>query len=56
MLMKNPEYKVPATGSECERGLTNQRPLAEHASHEMLIGQIALILVFALAILLRSMA
>nr|WP_161501594.1 hypothetical protein [Rhodopirellula sp. SM50] len=56
MLMKNPEHKVPATGSECERGQANQRPFVEHASHVMLIGQIALILVFALAILLRSMS
>lgn len=53
MLMRNAEYQV-------EHARENSRlvgePLVDDAPREMLLGQFVLILLFAIAILLRAMA
>lgn len=52
MLMRNREYRVErAQEGRCDVA----EPLVDYAPREMLLGQFVLILLFLIAILLRSM-
>jgi len=52
MLMRNPEYQI-ASAHKCSRPV--DVPFVDDSHREMLLGQFALILLFVIAILLRSM-
>ena len=53
MLMRNPQQPVC---HQHEESVDHGEPLASSTSHEMLFGQLALIVLFSLAILLRTLA
>lgn len=52
MLMRNPEDRVQ---SACECEMAKGEALVERTPREMLLGQIVLLLLFVIAIILRSM-
>ncbi|WP_372718209.1 hypothetical protein [Novipirellula sp.] len=53
MLMRIPEYPIQ---DKVENKCGLDEPFVDHQSPEMLVGQIALILLFVIAILLRAIA
>ena len=53
MLMRNPEYQFENV-QECRRHVGE--PLVVHTTREMVLGQLILMLLFAIAIVMRAMA
>ena len=53
MLMRNPEYQAQ---DRVENKGRLDEPFVVHTPREMLVGQIALIMMFVIAILLRTVA
>ncbi|GAA4453898.1 hypothetical protein [Novipirellula rosea] len=53
MLMRIPEYPVQ---DQVENKCGLDEPFIDHTPREMMVGQIALILLFVIAILLRTIA
>ncbi len=56
MLMKNPHYVRYTETTHRRQDSQDSEMTQEHSSRELLLGQIALVLLFVIAILLRAMS